>query len=567
VSLPQRAEEMVSAFGGDDWIGRVIDGRYRVESLLGEGGMGAVFLAEHVKLAKRVALKVILPQFAGDGEVAERFAREAMASAKLDHPHVASALDYGALPEGGAYLVMAYVRGRSLRKALDSGEGGWAWACEIGAQIADALAAAHAHRIVHRDLKPENVILEPRDGGGELVKVLDFGVARVVTDEAPGAPGGKALTRVGTVIGTPGYMAPEQALGESVDVRADVYALGVLLWELVARKQLYGGGDLTAIVTSQLTAAPPPLSSVAADVPAELDDLVAKMLMQKREDRPDRTGEVRDVLKRLALGATLERKMLSGEIAVPSELSAGVRVVPTAATVHAAPAPKTGPQVVAARPSIRITPVLDTIRTQLSRKVDVGPLRSMPVGLLLAIASTVLAFGVASAMLLSSSGSDVDPNAPVVPAPPAAPASARAPEASAGEAPPPRRGGGMTPSEARATPIPSEMEADVTALLESDDRDEREEAATRIAALPDQEAVPLVVRWLVELELGDRCNDRREAVRRLGELADPRSLPALERLDQNRRGCGFLGAQDCNRCLRRDLRATLDAIRGPAAER
>ncbi|MDQ3037822.1 MAG: serine/threonine protein kinase, partial [Myxococcota bacterium] len=314
-----------SGFQTEGWIGRLVDGRYQIESLLGEGGMGAVFLAQHVKLAKKVALKVILPQFAGDGELAERFAREAMASAKLDHPHVASALDYGSFPEGGAYLVMPYVRGRSLRDAIESqivspsGGAGWRFACEIGAQIADALSAAHAQKIVHRDLKPENVILEPREDGSELVKVLDFGVARVVSDDADGGHGaaGKALTRIGTIIGTPGYMAPEQALGESVDTRADLYALGVLLWEIIAREQLFPEDDLTAILTKQLTSEAPRLVTIVPDLPPELDEIVARLLARARDDRPQRAGEVRDLLSRLALGATLERKMLSGEISVP----------------------------------------------------------------------------------------------------------------------------------------------------------------------------------------------------------------------------------------------------------
>ena len=224
------------------WIGRVIDGRYRIDRVLGQGGMGAVFVAEHLTLAKPVALKIILPQLAGDAELAQRFAREAMVSAKLEHPHVASALDYGTLAEGGAYLVMQLARGRGLRAWLH-GRADPRTAIAIGAQIADALGAAHAHGIVHRDLKPENVIVEERDGGLHA-RVLDFGIARV----ADAAKGDAPLTRLGTVMGTAGYMAPEQAVGEAVDARADVYALGVILWELVAGKTLFDQDDLGAIV-------------------------------------------------------------------------------------------------------------------------------------------------------------------------------------------------------------------------------------------------------------------------------------------------------------------------------
>ena len=147
-------------------IGRIIDGRYRVVELLAEGGMGTVFIAEHLKLRKMVALKTIHASFLGNEEVAARFAREAMASAQLEHPHVASAMDYGALPDGGAYLVLELVHGPSLRAQIEKeGPAPWSHVCEIGAQIADALCAAHAMGIVHRDLKPENILLEARHGG------------------------------------------------------------------------------------------------------------------------------------------------------------------------------------------------------------------------------------------------------------------------------------------------------------------------------------------------------------------------------------------------------------------
>ncbi|MBK8593318.1 MAG: serine/threonine protein kinase, partial [Sandaracinaceae bacterium] len=157
--------------------GDLIDGRYRVISLLAEGGMGAVFLAEHMGLSKEVALKVIHKGIAGDGDMRARFAREAMASAQIDHPHVASTLDIGALPDGSAYLVMPLIRGPSLADTLDSGPMPWPRAVSIGAQIADALEAAHAAGIVHRDLKPDNVVLTARDDGRDHVKVLDFGIA------------------------------------------------------------------------------------------------------------------------------------------------------------------------------------------------------------------------------------------------------------------------------------------------------------------------------------------------------------------------------------------------------
>ncbi|MDW8245351.1 MAG: serine/threonine-protein kinase, partial [Sandaracinaceae bacterium] len=289
------------------WVGRVIEGRYRVDAVIGQGGMGVVLLAEHLKLQKKVALKVILPEFAGSGELAARFAREAMASAKLDHPHIASALDYGTLEEGGAYLVMQYVKGKSLREHMAEHAGDWLFACEVGAQIADALAAAHAAGIVHRDLKPENIMLEQREDQRIHVRVLDFGIARVLDEQGGGGGERGKLTRAGTVLGTPGYMAPEQALGEPVDGRADLYALGVILWECIAGRDLFVGNDVASIISAQLTQVPDSLRLYAPSIPAELDALVMKLLATKKEDRLASPTHVRDVLHRYVLEHKLER--------------------------------------------------------------------------------------------------------------------------------------------------------------------------------------------------------------------------------------------------------------------
>ncbi len=280
------------------WIGQVLDGRYKIRELLGEGGMGAVYTAEHLSLRKQVAVKVIRAEFAGNEEIAERFTREAMATAQLDHPNVASALDYGTLPDGGAYLVTQLVRGRSLESHRSAGVMPWRQACEIGAQIADALAAAHAISIVHRDLKPDNILLEPRDDGF-LAKVLDFGVARVTS--LAGLPTTE-LTRMGSVIGTPGYMAPEQAMGEKIDFSVDIYALGVILWECMAGRVLWDGATVSDLFTAQLAGPAPPLASVVANVPPELSALVDLMLDRNPKRRPESARQIRDALRRMAHG-------------------------------------------------------------------------------------------------------------------------------------------------------------------------------------------------------------------------------------------------------------------------
>jgi eukaryotic-like serine/threonine-protein kinase len=286
----------------DSRIGTVIDGRYRITGLLAMGGMGAVYEAEHKTLGKSVALKVILPEFAGNGEVRARFEREAMASSKLHHPNVVGSLDFGSLDDGCAYLVMERVPGYALSEMLEHGAISYRRAIHIATQIADALVAAHAEGIIHRDLKPDNVMLVPRDDGTDLVKVLDFGIARVSADDHKSTPGAGQLTQLGMIVGTPGYMSPEQALGERVDYRTDLYSLGVLLWEMIAGKSLFEG-ELSAIITRQLGAPPPTLREGSGDstIPGALEELVARLLSSKAGARPESALVVRDALTQIQL--------------------------------------------------------------------------------------------------------------------------------------------------------------------------------------------------------------------------------------------------------------------------
>jgi eukaryotic-like serine/threonine-protein kinase len=281
-------------------VGLVIDGRYKILDLLGVGGMGAVYIAEHLTLRKQVALKVILAEFAGNEEIAQRFTREAMATAQIDHPNVASALDYGTLPDGGAYLITQLVRGHSLtHERANTGRMPWRTVAHIGAQMADALTAAHAIHVVHRDLKPDNILLEPRDNGLFLVKVLDFGVARVTeTSALPKSD----LTRMGTVIGTPGYMAPEQAMGEQVTDKVDLYALGVILWECLTGRTLWTGDSISDLFTNQLAKPVPPIAKEVAELPPELCALIEMMLDRNPRRRPESARHVREALRRLTHG-------------------------------------------------------------------------------------------------------------------------------------------------------------------------------------------------------------------------------------------------------------------------
>jgi len=215
--------------GPEPLVGVVISDRYKIVRLIGEGGMGAVYQAEHTHMHKRLAIKVLHPEMSHLSEVVARFEREAMAASHIDHPNVATATDFGKLDDGSFFLVLEYVEGTSLREEIARGLFRVRRALRITKQIAGALGRAHALGIVHRDLKPENVMLVERDGDRDFVKVLDFGIAKVpVGALAPASErGSTALTQLGMVYGTPEYMAPEQALGQEVDGGADLYALGV----------------------------------------------------------------------------------------------------------------------------------------------------------------------------------------------------------------------------------------------------------------------------------------------------------------------------------------------------
>jgi hypothetical protein len=261
----------------NELVGSIFAERYRVDRLLGEGGMGRVYLAEHVLMKKPVALKVLHPEMTTIPDVVSRFEREAIAAARIDHPNVAQAMDFGRVPGGSLYFVLEYVDGRSLRSVLDGGPLDLDRTLSIARQMASALVAAHQVGIVHRDLKPDNVMLVSQPDGTDRVKVLDFGIAKLTAQDGEAAVPGKTLTRVGVVMGTVGYMAPEQALGQPVNHLADMYAFGVMLHEMLSGHLPFVAADITQIITKQLTEPPPPLPSrVPADLAKLTNDLLAR---------------------------------------------------------------------------------------------------------------------------------------------------------------------------------------------------------------------------------------------------------------------------------------------------
>jgi eukaryotic-like serine/threonine-protein kinase len=281
----ERAEaSAATVVESDALVGRVLDGKYEVVAPLGEGGMGAVYLARRVLIGDEVAVKVLHAKFTGDQTLVERFRREARAAAQLHHPNVVTIHDYGEARgrEGFAYIVMELVRGEPLRELLRrEGRLDAARAVSLMRGVCAGVGAAHRRGIVHRDLKPDNIIVAPadEDSPAEHVKVVDFGIAKLRDMAAEGT-----LTHVGAVVGTPNYMSPEQCKGESLDARADVYSLGALLYEMLAGTPPFTAPSIPGVIIKHVTEPPPPLPR-ELHVPAALEEAIARALSKDPEAR------------------------------------------------------------------------------------------------------------------------------------------------------------------------------------------------------------------------------------------------------------------------------------------
>ncbi len=308
-------------------------GSYRIERLLEEGGMGAVFEAMHPEIGRRAAVKVLRRSFARDPEFAARFLNEARAANLVGHPNIVEIFEFGRLPDETPYIIMEFLSGQSLASRLrQTPPPSLADSLEWCRQIAHAITAAHEKGIVHRDLKPENVFLvpDPVHAGGLRVKILDFGIAKLRPEQSAG---GASVTRAGTTMGSPAYMAPEQCyeLGQVGD-RADVYALGIILYELIAGRPPFLAELPAEVLVMQAKVTPPPLHELAPDVPSSVEALVHQLLQKKADSRPS-MAEVLATLTRLqsetprAAGRSPTRRGSSSPATVTTRALAVVTVV------------------------------------------------------------------------------------------------------------------------------------------------------------------------------------------------------------------------------------------------
>lgn len=296
----------ITAGGGQNLIGKTLGGRYEIDSRLGKGGMAVVYQARDKSFGRTVAIKVLRTDVAKDPVAAKRLVREARAAGQLHHPHIITMHDVGE-SDGMVYIVMEVLHGRELSELMEEvGPIGLVRSIEIARQVASALTIAHKHGIIHRDIKPENLFLIDTGASGDFIKMLDFSIAKLPTNMVTAA-----LTRAGSVFGTPHYMAPEQVEGREVAPQTDLYALGAVLYESIVGEPPYDGDSVIDILLQHVRGTPPRLDAGGRRMPKGLADLCESLLAKKIADRPASAEEV----ERLLEGYLAEARAIEGDVA------------------------------------------------------------------------------------------------------------------------------------------------------------------------------------------------------------------------------------------------------------
>ena len=498
-------------------IGSVLDGRYRIDAVLGKGGMGRVYRGEHTGIGRAVAIKVLHSALGRSKEATARFQREALASGRLDHPNIVGVSDFGVLDDGSLYLVMEVLEGEGLGARLEREKRiPWPEAIEIIRGVLAGLRHAHDRGVVHRDIKPDNVFLARKDGE-QVIKILDFGIAKLYAGNADDP----ATTRAGLTVGTPAYLSPEQAVGGAITPASDLYSTSIVLFEMLTGRVPFDEQDPLAMLTAHVSREPPSFHEIAPDldVPPGLEDVVRRGLAKVSAERIGSALEYRQALDEVLRAA-------GWEIGTPIPRASAPMMIPT------------GPH---SQPLAAITPSSGFLATPMpfAHELGTAPTATLPTssrGGTPAAGEPIAAAAMSSAM---------------------PPATAAAPDAP----PIPRRwiriaivalvlalilviallstqhgaGGGAKPG---AAPQP-------TGILSAPviDRETQLKAAIH------------------DLEDGATCADRKAAIPKLVELGDPRAIPALKRARYRMVG-GVLGigASNSNACLRADAEAAIKAL-------
>lgn len=308
----------------DALLGKVLDGRYRLDRLVGEGGMGEVYRATHIHIDAVVAVKLLRPEFVADQTAIKRFRLEAKAAGRIHHPNAVRVTDFGVTPEQMVYLVMEFAEGQSLRSLMrKEGKLDYLRAAGIVHQVCGAVEAAHHSGVIHRDLKPDNILIESAHGA-ERVKVLDFGIAKLKETKTDAF-----LTKAGTIIGTPQYMSPEQCQGKPLDPTSDVYSIGVVLYEMLTGEVPFDGENTLQIVYNQLHELPRPLQEAAPDVPAPIVAVVMRALEKLPERRQSSAAELSEELQRAVESAGETSSLAASEAVTLRRVNSAEARTPT----------------------------------------------------------------------------------------------------------------------------------------------------------------------------------------------------------------------------------------------
>jgi serine/threonine protein kinase len=490
-------------------IGSVLDGRYRIDTVIGTGGMGRVYKGEHTGIGRAVAIKVLHTDLSRNREAAQRFQREALASGRLDHPNIVGVSDFGVIDGGACYLVMEALEGEPLGARLEREKRiPWLESLEIMRDVLAGLKHAHDKGVVHRDIKPDNIFLAQKDGE-RVVKILDFGIAKL----RAGSGDDPASTRAGLTVGTPAYLSPEQAVGGEITPASDLYSASVVLFEMIAGRAPFVEKEPLAMLGAHVSRTPPKLVEVAPDLylPPGLEEVLQRGLMKLSAERYTNGTEYIG-----ALDAVIAGVPLASHSASKQDSSIMMEILPAQATPHQGAYRLPDGRIVTPIPgsisapivAVGTAPTVENIERQ-QRAVSLADIDLPPLPRRwYIIGAAIVALGIVIAIIAAIAGGD------------------------------------DKPAKKKKAPVKKPTPSAVVAPVKTVDRD------MELKAL------------LHDLQNGKTCTERKAAIPKLVELDDARAVEPLRRARYRMVG-GLLGigADNANHCLKADAEAAIKKIK------
>ena len=491
-------------------IGSLLDGRYRVDAIIGIGGMGRVYKAEHTGIGRAVAIKVLHSRLGGSKEAAQRFQREALASGRLDHKNIVGVSDFGVTDDGSLYLVMEALEGESLGKRLERDHRiPWPEAMQIIRGVLSGLRHAHDKGVVHRDIKPDNIFLANKDGE-TVIKILDFGIAKLYAGNADDP----AMTRAGLTVGTPTYLSPEQAVGGAITPASDLYSTSVVLYEMLTGRPPFEDSDPLAMLTAHVSKDPPSFGEVApgVDVPPGIEAVINRGLAKVSGERISSATDYQRQLDEAMRAAGYDPAMPVGRASTQLPIPSGPHAAPTSSNFLATPQPYTPVPTNYRELGSAPTQSFDSLPKQ-ARPVSLADIvEPLPRQLkLLGIGILGLAVVLALILLVGKSC------------------------------------GSSTPKQKETNQPPKPTMVPVAVPVVDN--------ATRLKAA------------LHDLESGKTCADRKAAIPIIVDIGDDSAVPALRKARNRFRG-GVLGigSSNTNACLKAEAEAAIQSLGGTIKE-